>query len=569
MASTFVNPPRGGTMVNQYGRNGVSTDINPPVSAGIASSTSLDLEPGAILPDDYSVIRRIGNAADSGEADVFLCEKDGRQFAAKVFRREMHIKPELIDKLSSISSEHVARMHYHGEVYGRHFEVYDYFWRGSLADTLKERTFSERELREYVIPNLNTALHALHVQGILHRDIKPSNIMWSNDEKWKLVLIDFGLSSVIRESLSVVVSQVGFTTAYAAPEVLRNLYFDESDYFSMGIVLYELFCGTTPFANQDNALTSIITKPGNMPQDIYNLILGLTYPELTHRGDVTNPNRRWTYDEVNSWLQGENVPVPGDGGFGSGSARSISPIRFCNVNYNNIDELCYAMAVNWEEGKKLLLRMTLRDHLRSRRGASDEHLLWASIIDDNVGSARYDEDEKLMRTLYDISPDAAFIFTPIGVFPDAKAFGSVLFDRLSSKSADVNEDAAHTADLLLKTKALSNFVEKYPTPGVTAEQIREFEQRRQLQNWPRQRYGHLFELAYRLSQRNDLNVGLPDGTVFRSMDELKTYLAKLGTGDFRELYNACGYLLDGEHQMKPKVYGWIRSLGFQAENFNI
>ena len=77
MASTFVNPPRGGTMVNQYGRNGVSTDINPPVSAGIASSTSLDLEPGAILPDDYSVIRRIGNAADSGEADVFLCEKTG------------------------------------------------------------------------------------------------------------------------------------------------------------------------------------------------------------------------------------------------------------------------------------------------------------------------------------------------------------------------------------------------------------------------------------------------------------------------------------------------------------
>lgn len=570
MSSTRNNPVNDSTSVNSFGQLGYSsgTAVNSPVVTGPAPAASLDLEQGTELPGSYTVIRRIGNAADSGEADVFLCEKNGLRYAAKIFRRDVNVKQELIDKLSSIRSENIARMYYHGEVFGRHFEVYDYYERGSLADTLKRRTFSENELRDFIIPNLNSALHALHQQGILHRDIKPSNIMWANDERWKLVLIDFGLSSVIRESLSVVVSQVGFTTAYAAPEVLRNVYFDESDYFSLGIVLYELFCGTTPFTNQDNVLTSTITKPGNMPQDLYNLILGLTYPELTHRHDDKNPNRRWAYREVCKWLSREEQPVPGLGGTSGESERSIPPIRFCDKTYTDIDALCYAMALNWESSKQLVLRMTLRDHLRNRRNASDNHLLWASIIDDVVNNSGYDNDERVLRVLHGLSPEAPYIYCSLGAFSSAKEFGDALFDRLSSGYADTVNGAANAAEAILKSGTLSEFVAKHPGQTVTAGEVQAFERRRLRQDWQAQRIAHLFELAYRLTQRTELDVGLPDRTVFHSVDDLKGYLAGLGTGDFRELYRVCGYLLDGERQMKPKVYGWMKHLGCDVSEFN-
>ena len=282
MENTYVNSSTQGTVVNNVNSTNNETLVNMPLNSEQIPEASLDVESGTILPGDYTVLRRIGNATDSGEADVFLCKKDGKQYAAKIFRRAISVKVDLMKRLEGIQSDYIARLRYYGKIYNRHFEVYDYFEKGSLADTLKERTFSENELREYIIPNLNEALHSLHEQGIFHRDVKPSNIMWSNEDERKLVLIDFGLSSVIRESMSIIVSEVGFTTAYAAPEILRNVYFDESDYFSLGIVFYELFCGKTPFVNQDNVLTSTITKPGNMPQDLYNLILGLTYPELSH-----------------------------------------------------------------------------------------------------------------------------------------------------------------------------------------------------------------------------------------------------------------------------------------------
>lgn len=532
-----------------------------------ALAANLELEAGFMLPGDYVVISRIGNAVDSGEADVFLCEKNGRQFATKIFRRFITVNAELLQKLENAHSKFIAHLEYYGEVYNRHFEVYDYYKRGSLADTLKQRTFSESELRDHIIPNLNLALHSLHEKGILHRDIKPSNIMWSNDETWGLVLIDFGLSSVTQESLSVIVSQVGMSMPYAPPEVLRGVYFDESDYYSLGITLYQLFCGRTPYENRDSALTSVISKPGNMSQELYDLIIGLTYSDLSHRHERNNPNRRWTFAEVDAWLENRSLPVPGINSVID--ERAIPPYFFCGEKYTDIDELCFAMAKNWEEGKKAIHRMELCNHLRNKAGATDNQLLWASIINDIVNNSKYTPDERMIRIFLKLSPNARYIYCPLGVFASTKDYGSVLIDMLGSDYSDAINAATESTATLIRSGALTQFVTNNPEQTASVELINHFcDAITHLRSKPA-----LFEFAYHIAQRDDLDIMVPNSSTstikVHSVEEFEKCLLDADKGDMQSIYGICEKLFDDEGRVKAKVYSWLKMMGCSVDELKL
>ena len=394
--------------------------------------------------------------------------------------------------------------------------------------------------------------------------------MLSNQDKSNLVLIDFGLSLVAGESNSVVVSQVGFTKSYAAPEVVLGYYNEESDYYSLGVVIYELFTGKTPFGD-GNVYTSRITKPGNMPEELYDLIQGLTYKDITYRHDLSNPNRRWKYDEVKKWLNGEKYVVPGTaiqaGAYASD--RAIPPISFCEKQFSDIDTLCYAMAVEWERGKQLVFRNQLTNHLKNRKGATDNQLLWASIIEDICNNNDYDNDEKLTRILNRLSPDSGFIFCALGAFKTIQEYGIALFERITASNDVVFTIAIASAESLLRSKVLSSYAGKKENMNAFTDTLHIFEERALQPGWERQRTSAIFELAYLLSGKKDYNPGLPDGKVFQTVDELKSYLVSKSGSDYKGLYTICSYLLDGEHQMKPALYGWLRSQGYDVEGFNL
>ena len=124
------------------------------------------------------------------------------------------------------------------------------------------------------------------------------------DDGKSVALIDFGVSSLMNTDSTVLMTQTGMTPAYSAPETFRDLFMKESDYFSFGVLLFELYCGRTPYAGMSKddvaRYTAIqrIPLPEDMPVTLQNLIAALTYPDITNRGKTENPNRRWTYDEV-------------------------------------------------------------------------------------------------------------------------------------------------------------------------------------------------------------------------------------------------------------------------------
>ena len=185
----------------------------------------------------------------------------------------MAIKPEISQKLMNIKSKYVAAIYETGEVNGFPMEIIPYYRYGSLQG----RKYTYEQLKKDVIPSLNEGLKVLHDNGILHKDLKPSNIMVGDNLK-DVAIIDFGISSAREDNNTIIVTKTGMTPEYSAPETFRNLFLEESDYYSLGITLYELFCGYTPYNNMEQeAIEQYISVqripfPDDMPEDLQNLI---------------------------------------------------------------------------------------------------------------------------------------------------------------------------------------------------------------------------------------------------------------------------------------------------------
>lgn len=201
-----------------------------------------DISAGTILLEKYVVKKRL--KVNSGEANVFVCESDGKEYIGKVYNRPDAIKLEIIKKLQNLDSPNIAKFYDVGTFNGNTVVILPYYKLGSLQG----KKISFNSLKKNIIPCLNEALKILHGVGILHKDLKPANIMFL-ENKNGVALIDFGISSVMENNISLIVTKSGLTPAYASPEALHNAYLEESDYYSLGITIYELFCGYTPYEN--------------------------------------------------------------------------------------------------------------------------------------------------------------------------------------------------------------------------------------------------------------------------------------------------------------------------------
>ncbi|XP_005363413.1 ribosomal protein S6 kinase alpha-2 isoform X3 [Microtus oregoni] len=137
---------------------------------------------------------------------------------------------------------------------------------GELLDRiLRQRCFSEREASD-VLCTIARTMDYLHSQGVVHRDLKPSNILYMDESgnPESIRICDFGFAKQLRAENGLLMTPC-YTANFVAPEVLKRQGYDAAcDVWSLGILLYTMLAGFTPFANgPDDTPEEILARIGS------------------------------------------------------------------------------------------------------------------------------------------------------------------------------------------------------------------------------------------------------------------------------------------------------------------
>lgn len=186
-------------------------------------------------------------------------DKDGAVYAMKVLKKSVVAAKGQIENTKSersilceIRHPYIVRLRFAFQSEDKLYLVTDYYNGGSLFYHLrKSRAFTEERARFYGA-QLLTALEHLHSQHIVYRDLKLENILMDN--VGNIALTDFGLSKQNIDESGGATTFCG-TAEYIAPELLKGQkYGNVVDWWSFGILLFEMIHGKTPFFDKNRKL---------------------------------------------------------------------------------------------------------------------------------------------------------------------------------------------------------------------------------------------------------------------------------------------------------------------------
>lgn len=154
------------------------------------------------------------------------------------------------------------------------------------------------------------AISYCHQLGVAHRDLKPENILYSSPDKDATIKIsDFGLAKVITNE-QYMTTACG-TPSYIAPEIIQGVgYTFAVDYWSIGILLYVLLCGFTPFQEDNNEKLFEQIKSSNyqFPSPDWDVVSD-SAKDLIKNLLTVNPKQRFNAEKIfnHPWIRGQTV----------------------------------------------------------------------------------------------------------------------------------------------------------------------------------------------------------------------------------------------------------------------
>ena len=245
--------------------SGPSARRNPsPETSNGAAPNGNPLEIGTVLGGRYEILELLGEGGMGAVYKVADLEV-GRSVALKVIRPEMASNPEILGRFkqelllsSQVTHRNVIRIYDLGDAQGMKFITMELVEGDNLHRILKQRSKLEIAEAVNIMEQVASGLAAAHRVGIIHRDLKPANIML--DKSGRVVVMDFGLARTFSgDGMTQTGTMLG-TIEYMSPEQAQGMEVKaSSDIFTVGLILYELLAGITPFY-AESAIASLLKR---------------------------------------------------------------------------------------------------------------------------------------------------------------------------------------------------------------------------------------------------------------------------------------------------------------------
>lgn len=353
---------------------------------------------------NYRIERIVSQS--SGEASIYLVSLNNKNYIFKHYKLTYRYPEKVLKMIKDNPQDNVIKLFEYGNRNGQDFEIMEYAEGGTLYDYLEQNSSIKDIVKaRSIVQQINEGLNQLHKKlRIVYQDLKPENIYFKDKEKTKIVLADFGISSVMDPGKDFIKVDANVTVGYAAPELARHGNEKEVevspavDYFALGMTIYHMWLGHNPYKGSQGgrSLFSMIREndfefPSEMSNEFSSVIRGLVEYKST---------ARFGYSQVAKWIRGESVV----------SEHHKSPgIIYDSVlfndteSYSNLAELAALLEKYPDVGINRLYGESILFWLNKSGNPIVDDI--KRIINENMN----DKQTGLYKTIYTLDPTRAFI----------------------------------------------------------------------------------------------------------------------------------------------------------------
>ncbi|GAO16926.1 hypothetical protein UVI_02046350 [Ustilaginoidea virens] len=240
---------------------------------------------------DFDILRTLGTGS-FGRVHLVQSKHNQRFYAIKVLKKAQVVKMKQVEHtnderrmLSDVKHPFLITLWGTFQDWKNLYMVMDFVEGGELFSLLRKSGRFPNPVAKFYAAEATLALEYLHSKNIIYRDLKPENLLL--DRHGHLKITDFGFAKKVPDKTWTLCG----TPDYLAPEVVSNKGYNKSvDWWSLGILIYEMLCGYTPFWDSgspmriyENILKGKVKYPAYINADAQNLLERLITADLTKR----------------------------------------------------------------------------------------------------------------------------------------------------------------------------------------------------------------------------------------------------------------------------------------------